>query len=120
MSMKSRHSLKGTELGRKVYNCCKRPFAEFKSLLNAPELARRQRKGKASIAKCAVTKASPLKSQKKFVSSLKERLENLMEYKETNILSKKMKLEMTLRLSLIHICRCRRYAVCRSRWSPYH
>eukprot|EP00826_Nyctotherus_ovalis_P059326 TRINITY_DN8241_c0_g1_i1.p1 TRINITY_DN8241_c0_g1~~TRINITY_DN8241_c0_g1_i1.p1 ORF type:complete len:414 (-),score=137.99 TRINITY_DN8241_c0_g1_i1:17-1258(-) len=25
-----------------------------------------------------------------------------------------------LRLSLIHICRCRRYAVCRSRWSPYH
>eukprot|EP00826_Nyctotherus_ovalis_P063028 TRINITY_DN9205_c0_g1_i14.p1 TRINITY_DN9205_c0_g1~~TRINITY_DN9205_c0_g1_i14.p1 ORF type:complete len:538 (-),score=123.38 TRINITY_DN9205_c0_g1_i14:15-1628(-) len=26
----------------------------------------------------------------------------------------------TLQLSLIHICRCRRYAVCRSRWSPYH
>eukprot|EP00826_Nyctotherus_ovalis_P008347 TRINITY_DN12157_c0_g2_i1.p1 TRINITY_DN12157_c0_g2~~TRINITY_DN12157_c0_g2_i1.p1 ORF type:complete len:254 (-),score=72.14 TRINITY_DN12157_c0_g2_i1:16-777(-) len=26
----------------------------------------------------------------------------------------------TLHLSLIHICRCRRYAVCRSRWSPYH
>eukprot|EP00826_Nyctotherus_ovalis_P002387 TRINITY_DN10474_c0_g1_i1.p1 TRINITY_DN10474_c0_g1~~TRINITY_DN10474_c0_g1_i1.p1 ORF type:complete len:123 (+),score=11.57 TRINITY_DN10474_c0_g1_i1:93-461(+) len=25
-----------------------------------------------------------------------------------------------LGLSLIHICRCRRYAVCRSRWSPYH
>eukprot|EP00826_Nyctotherus_ovalis_P028993 TRINITY_DN2285_c0_g1_i21.p1 TRINITY_DN2285_c0_g1~~TRINITY_DN2285_c0_g1_i21.p1 ORF type:complete len:170 (-),score=6.43 TRINITY_DN2285_c0_g1_i21:22-531(-) len=25
-----------------------------------------------------------------------------------------------LELSLIHICRCRRYAVCRSRWSPYH
>ena len=24
------------------------------------------------------------------------------------------------RLSLIHIWRCRRYAVCRSRWSPYH
>eukprot|EP00826_Nyctotherus_ovalis_P029541 TRINITY_DN23363_c0_g1_i2.p1 TRINITY_DN23363_c0_g1~~TRINITY_DN23363_c0_g1_i2.p1 ORF type:complete len:183 (-),score=20.61 TRINITY_DN23363_c0_g1_i2:24-572(-) len=23
-------------------------------------------------------------------------------------------------LSLIHICRCRRYSVCRSRWSPYH
>ena len=23
-------------------------------------------------------------------------------------------------LSLIHIWRCRRYAVCRSRWSPYH
>eukprot|EP00826_Nyctotherus_ovalis_P014232 TRINITY_DN13942_c0_g2_i1.p1 TRINITY_DN13942_c0_g2~~TRINITY_DN13942_c0_g2_i1.p1 ORF type:complete len:158 (-),score=16.72 TRINITY_DN13942_c0_g2_i1:13-486(-) len=28
--------------------------------------------------------------------------------------------EERLRLSLIHICRCRRYAVCRSRWSPYH
>eukprot|EP00826_Nyctotherus_ovalis_P064952 TRINITY_DN9537_c0_g7_i1.p1 TRINITY_DN9537_c0_g7~~TRINITY_DN9537_c0_g7_i1.p1 ORF type:complete len:276 (+),score=58.34 TRINITY_DN9537_c0_g7_i1:608-1435(+) len=26
----------------------------------------------------------------------------------------------SLILSLIHICRCRRYAVCRSRWSPYH
>ena len=25
-----------------------------------------------------------------------------------------------LKLSLIHIWRCRRYAVCRSRWSPYH
>ena len=25
-----------------------------------------------------------------------------------------------LNLSLIHIWRCRRYAVCRSRWSPYH
>ena len=25
-----------------------------------------------------------------------------------------------IRLSLIHISRCRRYAVCRSRWSPYH
>eukprot|EP00826_Nyctotherus_ovalis_P027020 TRINITY_DN21075_c0_g1_i1.p1 TRINITY_DN21075_c0_g1~~TRINITY_DN21075_c0_g1_i1.p1 ORF type:complete len:155 (-),score=25.44 TRINITY_DN21075_c0_g1_i1:10-474(-) len=24
-----------------------------------------------------------------------------------------------IKLSLIHICRCRRYAVCRSRWSPY-
>eukprot|EP00826_Nyctotherus_ovalis_P053268 TRINITY_DN6896_c0_g1_i26.p1 TRINITY_DN6896_c0_g1~~TRINITY_DN6896_c0_g1_i26.p1 ORF type:complete len:746 (-),score=105.30 TRINITY_DN6896_c0_g1_i26:17-2254(-) len=39
----------------------------------------------------------------------------------------KNELEMIIRsreiapdLSLIHICRCRRYAVCRSRWSPYH
>ena len=23
-------------------------------------------------------------------------------------------------LSLIHICRCRRSTLCRSRWSPYH
>eukprot|EP00826_Nyctotherus_ovalis_P014444 TRINITY_DN14029_c0_g1_i4.p2 TRINITY_DN14029_c0_g1~~TRINITY_DN14029_c0_g1_i4.p2 ORF type:complete len:206 (+),score=44.18 TRINITY_DN14029_c0_g1_i4:459-1076(+) len=28
--------------------------------------------------------------------------------------------ELHKSLSLIHICRCRRYAVCRSRWSPYH
>eukprot|EP00826_Nyctotherus_ovalis_P017113 TRINITY_DN15010_c0_g1_i1.p1 TRINITY_DN15010_c0_g1~~TRINITY_DN15010_c0_g1_i1.p1 ORF type:complete len:111 (-),score=20.31 TRINITY_DN15010_c0_g1_i1:13-345(-) len=27
---------------------------------------------------------------------------------------------ISIDLSLIHICRCRRYAVCRSRWSPYH
>ena len=25
-----------------------------------------------------------------------------------------------LKLSLIHICRCRRLLTCRSRWSPYH
>ena len=25
-----------------------------------------------------------------------------------------------INLSLIHICRCRRYSLCRSRWSPYH
>eukprot|EP00826_Nyctotherus_ovalis_P022414 TRINITY_DN17393_c0_g1_i2.p1 TRINITY_DN17393_c0_g1~~TRINITY_DN17393_c0_g1_i2.p1 ORF type:complete len:285 (+),score=29.29 TRINITY_DN17393_c0_g1_i2:382-1236(+) len=40
-------------------------------------------------------------------------------------LSKKMNsslqvIQATQNLSLIHICRCRRYAVCRSRWSPYH
>ena len=29
-------------------------------------------------------------------------------------------LEELTKLSLIHIWRCRRYAVCRSRWSPYH
>eukprot|EP00826_Nyctotherus_ovalis_P009129 TRINITY_DN12397_c0_g1_i4.p2 TRINITY_DN12397_c0_g1~~TRINITY_DN12397_c0_g1_i4.p2 ORF type:complete len:110 (-),score=18.55 TRINITY_DN12397_c0_g1_i4:17-346(-) len=39
--------------------------------------------------------------------------------------NKKLKLknsimENRINLSLIHICRCRRYAVCRSRWSPYH
>eukprot|EP00826_Nyctotherus_ovalis_P032847 TRINITY_DN26454_c0_g1_i1.p1 TRINITY_DN26454_c0_g1~~TRINITY_DN26454_c0_g1_i1.p1 ORF type:complete len:172 (+),score=51.56 TRINITY_DN26454_c0_g1_i1:145-660(+) len=37
------------------------------------------------------------------------------------ILENKVMSEMELQsLSLIHICRCRRYAVCRSRWSPYH
>eukprot|EP00826_Nyctotherus_ovalis_P032816 TRINITY_DN26423_c0_g1_i1.p2 TRINITY_DN26423_c0_g1~~TRINITY_DN26423_c0_g1_i1.p2 ORF type:complete len:114 (+),score=34.83 TRINITY_DN26423_c0_g1_i1:75-416(+) len=42
---------------------------------------------------------------------------------ETNN-AKSMNEEETLddqdKLSLIHICRCRRYAVCRSRWSPDH
>eukprot|EP00826_Nyctotherus_ovalis_P009462 TRINITY_DN12503_c0_g1_i2.p1 TRINITY_DN12503_c0_g1~~TRINITY_DN12503_c0_g1_i2.p1 ORF type:complete len:168 (-),score=39.52 TRINITY_DN12503_c0_g1_i2:12-515(-) len=33
---------------------------------------------------------------------------------------KKTEQILELKLSLIHICRCRRYAVCRSRWSPYH
>ena len=28
--------------------------------------------------------------------------------------------DMVIHLSLIHICRCRRYSLCRSRWSPYH
>eukprot|EP00826_Nyctotherus_ovalis_P006417 TRINITY_DN11514_c0_g1_i4.p1 TRINITY_DN11514_c0_g1~~TRINITY_DN11514_c0_g1_i4.p1 ORF type:complete len:602 (+),score=107.32 TRINITY_DN11514_c0_g1_i4:136-1941(+) len=37
-----------------------------------------------------------------------EKIELLLNYKKD------------LELSLIHICRCRRYAVCRSRWSPYH
>ena len=27
---------------------------------------------------------------------------------------------LLMRLSLIHIWRCRRYSLCRSRWSPYH
>ena len=28
--------------------------------------------------------------------------------------------KIALTLSLIHIWRCRRYSLCRSRWSPYH
>ena len=30
------------------------------------------------------------------------------------------KFAKSLKLSLIHICRCRRYSLCSSRWSPYH
>eukprot|EP00826_Nyctotherus_ovalis_P026300 TRINITY_DN2056_c0_g2_i1.p1 TRINITY_DN2056_c0_g2~~TRINITY_DN2056_c0_g2_i1.p1 ORF type:complete len:164 (-),score=40.32 TRINITY_DN2056_c0_g2_i1:21-512(-) len=36
------------------------------------------------------------------------------------LFKKRIVLFKPLYLSLIHICRCRRYAVCRSRWSPYH
>eukprot|EP00826_Nyctotherus_ovalis_P049686 TRINITY_DN6021_c0_g1_i1.p1 TRINITY_DN6021_c0_g1~~TRINITY_DN6021_c0_g1_i1.p1 ORF type:complete len:363 (-),score=92.32 TRINITY_DN6021_c0_g1_i1:22-1110(-) len=39
---------------------------------------------------------------------------------EVEVVGKDGKIENNLKLSLIHICRCRRYAVCRSRWSPYH
>ena len=31
-----------------------------------------------------------------------------------------LKLQVGNNLSLIHIWRCRRYSLCRSRWSPYH
>eukprot|EP00826_Nyctotherus_ovalis_P011457 TRINITY_DN12985_c0_g1_i5.p2 TRINITY_DN12985_c0_g1~~TRINITY_DN12985_c0_g1_i5.p2 ORF type:complete len:200 (-),score=46.13 TRINITY_DN12985_c0_g1_i5:21-620(-) len=37
-----------------------------------------------------------------------------------NEIDEKLSNEYVVLLSLIHICRCRRYAVCRSRWSPYH
>eukprot|EP00826_Nyctotherus_ovalis_P028001 TRINITY_DN2199_c0_g3_i1.p1 TRINITY_DN2199_c0_g3~~TRINITY_DN2199_c0_g3_i1.p1 ORF type:complete len:269 (-),score=52.22 TRINITY_DN2199_c0_g3_i1:21-827(-) len=40
--------------------------------------------------------------------------------KELNDHANVAKLYVNNNLSLIHICRCRRYAVCRSRWSPYH
>eukprot|EP00826_Nyctotherus_ovalis_P003326 TRINITY_DN10675_c0_g4_i1.p1 TRINITY_DN10675_c0_g4~~TRINITY_DN10675_c0_g4_i1.p1 ORF type:complete len:200 (-),score=56.10 TRINITY_DN10675_c0_g4_i1:14-613(-) len=42
---------------------------------------------------------------------------HLTEKKSSNIASK---VRAGAKLSLIHICRCRRYAVCRSRWSPDH
>ena len=32
----------------------------------------------------------------------------------------KMSMSSPISLSLIHIWRCRRYSLCRSRWSPYH
>eukprot|EP00826_Nyctotherus_ovalis_P004286 TRINITY_DN10916_c0_g1_i20.p1 TRINITY_DN10916_c0_g1~~TRINITY_DN10916_c0_g1_i20.p1 ORF type:complete len:409 (+),score=165.54 TRINITY_DN10916_c0_g1_i20:73-1299(+) len=56
----------------------------------------------------------------------KEELEFELDLNEKNIQRTKFKLRelnalcLYLFLSLIHICRCRRYAVCRSRWSPYH
>eukprot|EP00826_Nyctotherus_ovalis_P007716 TRINITY_DN11968_c0_g1_i2.p2 TRINITY_DN11968_c0_g1~~TRINITY_DN11968_c0_g1_i2.p2 ORF type:complete len:108 (-),score=22.32 TRINITY_DN11968_c0_g1_i2:20-343(-) len=54
------------------------------------------------------------------VNMLQEQLKHLQlnSEKEKNEL-KKIHSEV-MELSLIHICRCRRYAVCRSRWSPYH
>eukprot|EP00826_Nyctotherus_ovalis_P045191 TRINITY_DN496_c0_g1_i10.p1 TRINITY_DN496_c0_g1~~TRINITY_DN496_c0_g1_i10.p1 ORF type:complete len:206 (-),score=34.40 TRINITY_DN496_c0_g1_i10:29-646(-) len=39
---------------------------------------------------------------------------------KTSMSEGKKLFDIECNLSLIHICRCRRYAVCRSRWSPYH
>eukprot|EP00826_Nyctotherus_ovalis_P023150 TRINITY_DN17816_c0_g1_i2.p1 TRINITY_DN17816_c0_g1~~TRINITY_DN17816_c0_g1_i2.p1 ORF type:complete len:108 (-),score=24.76 TRINITY_DN17816_c0_g1_i2:10-333(-) len=39
---------------------------------------------------------------------------------ENTVAESTMRNKLRWDLSLIHICRCRRYAVCRSRWSPYH
>eukprot|EP00826_Nyctotherus_ovalis_P055966 TRINITY_DN7487_c0_g1_i6.p1 TRINITY_DN7487_c0_g1~~TRINITY_DN7487_c0_g1_i6.p1 ORF type:complete len:690 (-),score=104.20 TRINITY_DN7487_c0_g1_i6:20-2089(-) len=39
---------------------------------------------------------------------------------DNKFLAGRVTANVPLCLSLIHICRCRRYAVCRSRWSPYH
>ena len=47
-------------------------------------------------------------------------LEDRTRGSEVRELSRITKKELSMNLSLIHIWRCRRYAVCRSRWSPYH
>eukprot|EP00826_Nyctotherus_ovalis_P011845 TRINITY_DN13083_c0_g1_i4.p1 TRINITY_DN13083_c0_g1~~TRINITY_DN13083_c0_g1_i4.p1 ORF type:complete len:109 (+),score=24.98 TRINITY_DN13083_c0_g1_i4:458-784(+) len=52
------------------------------------------------------------------VHARKALLKGLNHKENRNIPS--LKYEWVYKLSLIHICRCRRYAVCRSRWSPYH
>eukprot|EP00826_Nyctotherus_ovalis_P050650 TRINITY_DN6239_c0_g1_i1.p1 TRINITY_DN6239_c0_g1~~TRINITY_DN6239_c0_g1_i1.p1 ORF type:complete len:123 (-),score=46.03 TRINITY_DN6239_c0_g1_i1:7-375(-) len=44
--------------------------------------------------------------------------EKCSEYKDVPFIAQE--LAANPNLSLIHICRCRRYAVCRSRWSPNH
>eukprot|EP00826_Nyctotherus_ovalis_P043343 TRINITY_DN4553_c0_g1_i1.p1 TRINITY_DN4553_c0_g1~~TRINITY_DN4553_c0_g1_i1.p1 ORF type:complete len:235 (+),score=38.94 TRINITY_DN4553_c0_g1_i1:34-705(+) len=52
---------------------------------------------------------------------LKEKAHELEEFFSRYLDHRKLKVSLKGRvLSLIHICRCRRYAVCRSRWSPYH
>eukprot|EP00826_Nyctotherus_ovalis_P055470 TRINITY_DN7364_c0_g1_i17.p1 TRINITY_DN7364_c0_g1~~TRINITY_DN7364_c0_g1_i17.p1 ORF type:complete len:218 (+),score=45.46 TRINITY_DN7364_c0_g1_i17:603-1256(+) len=65
-----------------------------------------------------------LKSDAKVKKGLDQSFENETANKS---IEQQIKSEILLRhssshitLSLIHICRCRRYAVCRSRWSPYH
>eukprot|EP00826_Nyctotherus_ovalis_P017909 TRINITY_DN15300_c0_g1_i1.p2 TRINITY_DN15300_c0_g1~~TRINITY_DN15300_c0_g1_i1.p2 ORF type:complete len:100 (-),score=2.79 TRINITY_DN15300_c0_g1_i1:17-316(-) len=62
--------------------------------------------------------------QKRFISSLDNKLESVitqLDIDPKQILTRKhVKLILEILLSLIHICRCRRSTLCRSRWSPYH
>eukprot|EP00826_Nyctotherus_ovalis_P019595 TRINITY_DN16062_c0_g1_i2.p1 TRINITY_DN16062_c0_g1~~TRINITY_DN16062_c0_g1_i2.p1 ORF type:complete len:114 (+),score=31.13 TRINITY_DN16062_c0_g1_i2:380-721(+) len=61
------------------------------------------------------------KNEHDYYLELHERLQKLKQEEATwKKAIAEGKLPNDLHLSLIHICRCRRYAVCRSRWSPYH
>eukprot|EP00826_Nyctotherus_ovalis_P055660 TRINITY_DN7412_c0_g1_i4.p1 TRINITY_DN7412_c0_g1~~TRINITY_DN7412_c0_g1_i4.p1 ORF type:complete len:281 (+),score=44.18 TRINITY_DN7412_c0_g1_i4:42-845(+) len=62
--------------------------------------------------------ASP-KDLPKFPSPASEHIPNSSKETEGPMLCLSA-IDRVCELSLIHICRCRRYAVCRSRWSPYH
>eukprot|EP00826_Nyctotherus_ovalis_P038124 TRINITY_DN3552_c0_g1_i3.p1 TRINITY_DN3552_c0_g1~~TRINITY_DN3552_c0_g1_i3.p1 ORF type:complete len:228 (-),score=42.74 TRINITY_DN3552_c0_g1_i3:22-705(-) len=62
--------------------------------------------------------ANPLKDTIKEVEEAKEKSREITS--KSLIHSIDMAIRQEVNLSLIHICRCRRYAVCRSRWSPYH
>eukprot|EP00826_Nyctotherus_ovalis_P008233 TRINITY_DN1212_c0_g4_i2.p1 TRINITY_DN1212_c0_g4~~TRINITY_DN1212_c0_g4_i2.p1 ORF type:complete len:321 (-),score=79.05 TRINITY_DN1212_c0_g4_i2:21-983(-) len=63
-------------------------------------------------------------SYNKFMANTRLLLENIpireLKEKKKKAFVIKLIYEALNLLSLIHICRCRRYAVCRSRWSPYH
>eukprot|EP00826_Nyctotherus_ovalis_P014046 TRINITY_DN13879_c0_g1_i1.p2 TRINITY_DN13879_c0_g1~~TRINITY_DN13879_c0_g1_i1.p2 ORF type:complete len:102 (-),score=31.86 TRINITY_DN13879_c0_g1_i1:9-314(-) len=55
----------------------------------------------------------------KFNNSQKE-VEKWKQKFKTEAIRNKNSLASLKKLSLIHICRCRRIERCRSRWSPYH
>eukprot|EP00826_Nyctotherus_ovalis_P058177 TRINITY_DN7980_c0_g1_i6.p1 TRINITY_DN7980_c0_g1~~TRINITY_DN7980_c0_g1_i6.p1 ORF type:complete len:214 (+),score=33.67 TRINITY_DN7980_c0_g1_i6:198-839(+) len=65
---------------------------------------------------------SPIASRKKDREVVNEEQYNLIKDNDPveEVPFDTLKLDNDSDLSLIHICRCRRYAVCRSRWSPYH
>eukprot|EP00826_Nyctotherus_ovalis_P022867 TRINITY_DN17653_c0_g1_i3.p1 TRINITY_DN17653_c0_g1~~TRINITY_DN17653_c0_g1_i3.p1 ORF type:complete len:103 (+),score=20.96 TRINITY_DN17653_c0_g1_i3:673-981(+) len=73
----------------------------------------------AGIENCIVSMESERNNTVHSISAKKTLLlKNSEKVVETG--KKHERLSQILLLSLIHICRCRRYAVCRSRWSPYH
>eukprot|EP00826_Nyctotherus_ovalis_P014113 TRINITY_DN13899_c0_g2_i3.p1 TRINITY_DN13899_c0_g2~~TRINITY_DN13899_c0_g2_i3.p1 ORF type:complete len:277 (+),score=69.53 TRINITY_DN13899_c0_g2_i3:67-897(+) len=55
-----------------------------------------------------------------FIKSMTSALEEMKANGSKEKKKKEFIATQPMYLSLIHICRCRRYAVCRSRWSPYH
>eukprot|EP00826_Nyctotherus_ovalis_P021220 TRINITY_DN1680_c0_g1_i15.p2 TRINITY_DN1680_c0_g1~~TRINITY_DN1680_c0_g1_i15.p2 ORF type:complete len:110 (+),score=31.34 TRINITY_DN1680_c0_g1_i15:102-431(+) len=58
-----------------------------------------------------------------YVKSLERELEEermMRRRAESELDELKTMMRTWYKLSLIHICRCRRSTLCRSRWSPYH
>ena len=49
-----------------------------------------------------------------------DHIEERLDYFVIEVSSFQIERTKSLSLSLIHICRCRRSTLCRSRWSPYH
>lgn len=79
-------------------NSRKKPFSEFRSLLNAPSSTKAQsRRNRPLTKKSNASKLSFLKSQKKSVTRLKEKLSKLIKHKEATVISKSLKLEKTLK-----------------------
>eukprot|EP00826_Nyctotherus_ovalis_P019336 TRINITY_DN15947_c0_g1_i1.p1 TRINITY_DN15947_c0_g1~~TRINITY_DN15947_c0_g1_i1.p1 ORF type:complete len:165 (+),score=30.53 TRINITY_DN15947_c0_g1_i1:100-594(+) len=78
----------------------------------------------ASLRNCSKIKQALIKQSKyiPYNKLLKNQRKVSTPYKKGNrIMVRNVKArDVSKDLSLIHICRCRRYAVCRSRWSPYH
>eukprot|EP00826_Nyctotherus_ovalis_P038238 TRINITY_DN3573_c0_g1_i1.p1 TRINITY_DN3573_c0_g1~~TRINITY_DN3573_c0_g1_i1.p1 ORF type:complete len:184 (+),score=40.06 TRINITY_DN3573_c0_g1_i1:427-978(+) len=70
----------------------------------------------------AFRKPKTIRGNKERISTLSRKSIDINEKMRSIQASSTKKLQPihTKYLSLIHICRCRRYAVCRSRWSPYH
>eukprot|EP00826_Nyctotherus_ovalis_P042250 TRINITY_DN4323_c0_g1_i37.p1 TRINITY_DN4323_c0_g1~~TRINITY_DN4323_c0_g1_i37.p1 ORF type:complete len:206 (-),score=49.76 TRINITY_DN4323_c0_g1_i37:14-631(-) len=57
---------------------------------------------------------------KEVENAIKYKLRKVKEQVECEIRISWSECNTLLPLSLIHICRCRRSTLCRSRWSPYH
>eukprot|EP00826_Nyctotherus_ovalis_P037851 TRINITY_DN3491_c0_g1_i2.p1 TRINITY_DN3491_c0_g1~~TRINITY_DN3491_c0_g1_i2.p1 ORF type:complete len:311 (+),score=72.76 TRINITY_DN3491_c0_g1_i2:136-1068(+) len=70
--------------------------------------------------KARYLEAENYKLQETLIDKNKDLVEKIAVIESLSVKLKEKVQKAQLELSLIHICRCRRYAVCRSRWSPYH